>query len=84
MRLFLKEFFFQKFMFFSKKFFLRFLSLRYGADFGRSRLVFFCFFSVDNLTLSGPLFLQFLQFSKSYNYYLAKLKYWRKSSFYII
>ena len=26
-------------MFFSKKFFLRFLSLRYGADFGRSRLV---------------------------------------------
>ena len=45
---------------------------------------FFLFFSVDNLTLSGPLFLQFLQFSKSYNYYLAKLKYWRKSSFYII
>ena len=42
------------------------------------------FFSVDNLTLSGPLFLQFLQFSKSYNYYLAKLKYWRKGSFYII
>ena len=35
-----KNFFFQKFMFFSKKIFLRFLSLRYGADFGRSRLVF--------------------------------------------
>ena len=39
MRLLLKEFFFQKFQFFSKKSVLRFLSLRYGADFRRSRLV---------------------------------------------
>ena len=31
--------FFQKFQFFSKKIVLRFLSLRYGADFRRSRLV---------------------------------------------
>ena len=30
-------------MFFSKKIFLRFLSLRYGADFGRSRLVIVMF-----------------------------------------
>ena len=42
MRLFLKEkYFFQKFQFFSKKNVLRFLSLRYGADFRRSRLVSF-------------------------------------------
>ena len=34
-----KKFFFQKFQFFSKKSVLRFLSLRYGADFRRSRLV---------------------------------------------
>ena len=40
LRLLLKEnFFFQKFQFFSKKGVLRFLSLRYGADFRRSRLV---------------------------------------------
>ena len=39
MRLLLKEIFFQKFQFFSKKSVLRFLSLRYGADFRRSRLV---------------------------------------------
>ena len=39
MRLLLKEKFFQKFQFFSKKSVLRFLSLRYGADFRRSRLV---------------------------------------------
>ena len=39
MRLLLKENFFQKFQFFSKKSVLRFLSLRYGADFRRSRLV---------------------------------------------
>ena len=34
-----KKIFFQKFQFFSKKSVLRFLSLRYGADFRRSRLV---------------------------------------------
>ena len=34
-----KKNFFQKFQFFSKKSVLRFLSLRYGADFRRSRLV---------------------------------------------
>ena len=34
-----KKKFFQKFQFFSKKSVLRFLSLRYGADFRRSRLV---------------------------------------------
>ena len=40
MRLLLKEkLFFEKFQFFSKKSVLRFLSLRYGADFRRSRLV---------------------------------------------
>ena len=39
MRLLLKENFFQKFQFFPKKSVLRFLSLRYGADFRRSRLV---------------------------------------------
>ena len=39
MRLLLKEKIFQKFQFFSKKSVLRFLSLRYGADFRRSRLV---------------------------------------------
>ena len=39
MRLLLKKIFFQKFQFFSKKSVLRFLSLRYGADFRRSRLV---------------------------------------------
>ena len=43
MRLFLKEIFFQKLQVFSKKNVLRFLSLRFGADFRRSRLVF-CFF----------------------------------------
>ena len=37
-----------------------FLSLRYGADLGRSRLVFI-FFPVDNLTLT--LFLQFVHLS---------------------
>ena len=36
-----KKIFFQKFQFFSKKSVLRFLSLRYGADFRRSRLVNF-------------------------------------------
>ena len=36
---------------------LRFLSLRYSADFRRSRLVSF---SAYNLTLNGPLFLQSL------------------------
>ena len=51
MRLFLKEIFFQKFMFFSKKFFLRFLSLRYGADFGRSRLVELSIELVDLMTM---------------------------------
>ena len=35
-----KKFFFQKFQFFSKKSVLRFLSLRYGAEFRRSRLVY--------------------------------------------
>ena len=39
-----KKIFFQKFQFFFKKSVLRFLSLRYGADFRRSRLVFFSFF----------------------------------------
>ena len=39
MRLLLKEKIFQKFQFVSKKNVLRFLSLRYGADFRRSRLV---------------------------------------------
>ena len=38
-----KKNFFQKFQFFSKKSVLRFLSLRYGADFRRSRLVFWNF-----------------------------------------
>ena len=36
---FLREFFFQKFQFFFQKIVLRFLSLRYSADFRRSRLV---------------------------------------------
>ena len=39
MRLFLIDFFFKNFKFFSKKSLLRFLSLRYSADFRRSRLV---------------------------------------------
>ena len=39
MRLFLKEIFFQKLQVFLQKNVLRFLSLRYGADFRRSRLV---------------------------------------------
>ena len=45
MRLFLKEKIFQKFQVFFQKTVLRFLSLRYGADFRRSRLVIrsFCF-----------------------------------------
>ena len=54
MRLFLKEIFFQKFMFFSKKNFLRFLSLRYGADFGRSRLVHLSFLRKSNPEFSAP------------------------------
>ena len=59
MRLLLKEIFFSKIsIFFSKKSVLRFLSLRYGADLGRSRLVFPFFSSDYNLTLIGPLFLQ--------------------------
>ena len=37
---FFERIFFQKLQVFFKKFFLRFLSLRYGADFRRSRLVF--------------------------------------------
>ena len=53
MRLLLKEKFFQKFQFFSKKSVLRFLSLRYGAHFRRSRLVFL---QTTILTLIGPLF----------------------------
>ena len=36
-----RKIFFKNFNFFSKKSVLRFLSLRYGADFRRSRLVFF-------------------------------------------
>ena len=35
---------FQKFQFFSKKSVLRFLSLRYGADFRRSRLVLYLYY----------------------------------------
>ena len=41
MRLFLKKNLFQKLQVFFQKKFLRFLSLRYGADFRRSRLVYF-------------------------------------------
>ena len=50
MRLLLKENF-QKFQFFSKNV-LRFLSLRYGADFRRSRLVL----QTTDITLIGSLF----------------------------
>ena len=39
MQLFLKENFFKNYKLFSKKNVLRFLSLRYGAEFRRSRLV---------------------------------------------
>ena len=70
MRLLLKEKFFQKFQFFSKKMVLRFLSLRYGADFRRSRLVF----SSDyNPHTDRSTFLTILTILKSYNSYLANL-----------
>ena len=42
MRLFLKEKNFSKISIFFQNFFLRFLSLKYGADFRRSRLVVIC------------------------------------------
>ena len=62
--------------FFPKKNVLRFLSLRYGADFRRSRLVF----SSDyNPHTDRSTFLTILTILKSYNSYLANLKYWRKS-----
>ena len=70
-----KKNFFQKFQFFSKKSVIRFLSLRYGADFRRSRLV-----SSDyNPHTDRSTFLTILTILKSYNSYLANLKYWRKS-----
>ena len=47
MRLFLKENFFQKSKVFPKKNVLRFLSLRYGADFRRSRLVIMLFGAIS-------------------------------------
>ena len=56
MRLFLKEENFQISIFFQKV--LRFLSLRYGADFRRSRLVFL---QMTDLTLIGPLFAETTQ-----------------------
>ena len=69
MRLLLKKFFFQKFQFFSKKSVLRFLSLRYGADFRRSRLV-----SSDyNPHTDRSTFLTILTILNSYNSYLANL-----------
>ena len=73
---FLQEFFFQKLQVFSKKSVLRFLSLRYGADFRRSRLVF----SSDyNPHTDRSTFLTIFTILKSYNSYLANIKYWRKS-----
>ena len=53
-----------------------FLSLTNGADLGRSRLVF----SSDyNPHTDRSTFLTILTILKSYNSYLANLKYWRKS-----
>ena len=49
---------FKNFKFFFKKRLLCFLSLRYSADFRRSRLVFFFLRQTTILTLMGPLFLQ--------------------------
>ena len=75
MRLPLKENFFSKISIFFQKSVLRFLSLRYGADFRRSRLV-----SSDyNPHTDRSTFLTILTILKSYNSYLANLKYWRKS-----
>ena len=55
-----------------------FLSLRYGADLGRSRLVF----SSDyNPHTDRSTFLTILTILKSYNPYLANLKYLRSSIF---
>ena len=70
-----KKKFYQKFQFFSKKSVLRFLSLRYGADFRRSRLVS----SGYNPHTDRSTFLTILTIVKSYNSYFANLKYWRKS-----
>ena len=52
---------------------MRFLSLRYGADFRRSRLVFSSDYNPHTERST------FLTILKSYNSYLANLKYWRKS-----
>ena len=71
MRHFLKEKIFK-----NLKLFLRFLSFRYSADFRCSRLVF----SSDyNPHTDRSTFLTILTILKSYNSYLANLKYWRKS-----
>ena len=53
-------------MFFSKKIFLRFLSLRYGADFGRSRLF-------SNFTRERELFGRY-PYQRALNPAVAKLK----------
>ena len=59
--------------FFPKKNVLRFLSLRYDADFRRSRLVSSSDYNPHTERST------FLTILKSYNSYLANLKYWRKS-----
>ena len=58
MQLFLEENFFQKVQVFFQKNVLRFLSLRYGADFRRSRLVGIVrpFFPKLFMSSMGPLF----------------------------
>ena len=76
MRLLLKEKIFSKISIFSEKSVLRFLSLRYGAEFGRFRLVFS---SGYNPHTDRSTFLTILTILKSYNSHLANLKYWRKN-----
>ena len=78
MRLFLKEKNFQKLQNFFQKSVLRFLSLRYGADFRRSRLVSSDYNPHTDRSTSLTI-LTSLKSYYSYKSYLANLKYWRKS-----
>ena len=81
-----RNYFFKNYKFFSKKIFLRFLSLRYGADFRRSRLVLY--FSVKEScipSLKGDLFgpvelMSFLTNCGKDLRFLALLDYFRKKT----
>ena len=62
-----RKFFFENFKFFSKKNVLRFFSLRYSADFRRSRLICFFFIFVNHVWKKSLLSRSFFDQNKKNN-----------------